>query len=64
MEPTSALSTIIAAIGDLVTASVSWIHTTIGAFTATGNEVLLFSLLVSFVGIGIGLVKRALRLRA
>lgn len=64
MTPTFSMASIITAIGSLVTASVDWISTTVGAFTATGNEVLLFSLLVSFVGVGIGLTKRALRLRA
>lgn len=64
MNTPSVMSTIIGYISDLVTASVSWITTTVGAFTASGNELLLFSAIVGFVGIGIGLCKRIFRIKA
>lgn len=64
MEPVSGMQTIIQAVGQLVTASVSWIGTTVGAFTTEGNELLLFSALVGFVGVGIGLCKRIFKIHA
>lgn len=64
MNTPSVMTTIIGYISDLVTASVSWITTTVSAFTTSGNELLLFSAIVGFVGIGIGLCKRIFRIKA
>lgn len=64
MNTPSGMSTIIGYISDLVTASVTWITSTVGAFTASGNELLLFSALVGFVGVGIGLCKRIFKIHA
>lgn len=64
MDTPSGMATIIGYIGDLVEGSVSWISTTVGAFTAQGNELLLFSALVGFVGVGIGLCKRIFKIHA
>lgn len=61
---TDPMTTIIGYITALVTASVSWITSTVGVFTASGNELLLFSAIVGFVGIGIGLCKRIFRIKA
>lgn len=64
MNTPTGMAAIIGYIGDLVTASVSWITSTVGAFTASGNELLLFSALVGFVGVGIGLCKRIFKIHA
>lgn len=66
MDPVtpSTMSTIIGYIGDLVEATADWIGNTVGIFTTSGNELLLFSALVGFVGIGIGLCKRIFRIKA
>lgn len=56
------MATIISNIGLLVTAAVDWVGTTLGAFTASGNELLLFSAIIGFVGIGIGLLRRLFKL--
>lgn len=64
MDTPSVMSSIISNITSLVDASVDWISTTVGAFTAQGNELLLFSALVGFVGVGIGLCKRIFKIHA
>lgn len=56
------MASIITNIGLVVTAAVDWASTTLGAFTASGNELLLFSAIVGFVGIGIGLLRRLFKL--
>lgn len=53
---TFAMADIITAIGSLVTGSVTWITTAVGA--VTGSPLLLFFVLVSFVSIGFGLLRR------
>lgn len=64
MTPATGMSTIITSIGDLVTAAATWTTSTVSVITAQGNELLLFCVIVGFVGIGIGLVKRVMKLRA
>lgn len=56
------MATLISNIGALVTASTQWVGTAIGQITASGNELILLFVLFSFVGVGIGLVKRLIRL--
>ena len=50
------LAQLITNIGDVVTASTSWIGEV--ATCVTDNPLLLFSVVIGFVGIGIGLFKR------
>lgn len=57
----SGMTTLLQAVTDIVTNSVSWITTTVGAVMQSGNELLLFFVLSSFVGIGIGLLMRFVR---
>lgn len=64
MEPVTGMDAIITAIGKLVTGAATWISSTVGVITAQGNELLLFCVIVGFVGIGIGLVRRVMKLRA
>lgn len=58
------MQTIINTIGDIITAAVDWVGTTIDVFTNEGNELLLFSVLIGFVGVGIGLLRRLFKLHA
>lgn len=52
------MSTIITGVTDLVTASVDWITSAVGAVMQSGNELLLFFVLIGFVSIGFGLLRR------
>lgn len=52
------MADIITAIGSLVTGSVTWLTSMVGAVTTASNALLLFFVLFGFVGIGIGLLKR------
>lgn len=56
------MAAIITAITSVVTAAVSWLTSYVGAITASGNEVLLLMVVaVPLVGLGVGLLKRLLR---
>lgn len=61
MELLTGMQAIITNIGSWVTAAASWIGETISVFTTSGNELLLVPFYVGMVGIGIGLVKRAVK---
>lgn len=52
------LANIISSVTLLVTESVSWITSAVGAVMQTGNELLMFFVLVGFVSIGFGLLRR------
>lgn len=54
------LAAIISDIGSLVTGSVSWIGSFVGAITS--NPLILMFVIVGFVGLGVGLIKRLIRL--
>lgn len=54
------LSAIISNLTSIITAVGSWVTSVVSTITATGNEILLFSVLMPFVGIGIGLLRRML----
>lgn len=59
------MASMIAAVSALVTASVGWIGDYIGAITAEGNELLLLCCVaVPLVGLGVGLVRRLISLKA
>lgn len=55
------MSGIITNVGLWVTAAATWIGDTITVFTTTGNELLLVPFYVGLVGIGFGLVRRAVK---
>ena len=62
MEPVATgMSTIITNIGSWVAAATGWISDTVGVFTQSGNELLLVPFYVGLVGLGFGLVKRAVK---
>lgn len=54
------MATIIEAIDALVTASITWIGQFVGVIVA--NPLLLAFVVVAFVGLGVGLIKRIIRL--
>ena len=57
MEPTG-IAAVLASIGEVVTACVTWIGSYMGAITASGNELLLVFFALPLVGLGIGAIKR------
>lgn len=48
----------------VVNAAFGWLSTAVTTINASGNELLFMSVIVPFVGIGIGLLKRLLSVRA
>lgn len=55
------MSAIINAINAIVSAAIDWIGDYVTCITASGNELLLFFIVFSFVGTGIGLIHRIIR---
>lgn len=47
-------------VADIVTAGINWVSAFVGAITS--NELILMFVLVGFVGLGIGLIRRLIRL--
>jgi len=62
MEPVSALQTLLNTITAVVTAAFGWAGQCVSFITASGNEIVLIFVCVSFVGLGVGLVRRMLRI--
>lgn len=54
------MADIISAVTSLVTASVGWVNSFVNAIT--GQPLLLLFVITSFVGLGVGLIKRLIRL--
>lgn len=54
------MSTILTSVGEMVTAAIEWI----GQFVTviTSNPLLLAFVIVAFVGLGVGLIKRLIRM--
>lgn len=54
------MSAILTAIGNIVTSAISWV----GSFVTvvTGNPLILLFVIVAFVGLGVGLLSRLIRL--
>lgn len=61
MEEVSVVSTAISYVTDLVTAGITWVGQYVGAVTS--NPIILFFVMVGFVGLGIGLLKRLINVR-
>lgn len=56
------MAALITAITAVVSGAISWLTSYVGAITASGNEVLLLMVVaVPLVGLGVGLLKRLLR---
>ena len=54
------LTAIISDIGSIVTGAVSWVGSFVGAIT--DNPLILMFVIIGFVGLGVGLIKRLIRL--
>lgn len=54
------MSTIISDVGSIVTAAVGWVGDFAGAITA--NPIIEMFVIVAFVGLGVGLIRRLIRL--
>lgn len=52
------IATIISTITEIFTAAIGWVGTV--AETVSGNPLLLFGVVIGFVGLGVGLFKRLL----
>lgn len=55
------MTAITGAISSLVSAAVQWIGSYVQCITAEGNELLLFFVVFGFIGTGIGLIHRIIR---
>lgn len=55
------MSGILTSVGSIVTSAVGWMGDFLGTITAAGNEILLLFTLLPIVGLGVGLVRRMLR---
>ena len=58
------MSDIITAVTSIVNAAFGWVGTAVSTITASGNELLLMAVVLPFVGLGIGLLKRHFGTRA
>lgn len=65
MDPTpvTGMSTIITNITSMVTAAVDWVSSFLGMITTSGNELLLVVFLLPIVGVGIGLLRRLVKIK-
>lgn len=59
-QETTAITTILSTVTSLVTEAIDWLELFAGAIV--GNELLLIFVVTAFVGLGIGLIKRIIRL--
>lgn len=57
---TVTIASIVGDISTIVTSSVSWVGSFVGAITA--NPLILMFVIIGFVGLGVGLIKRLVRL--
>ena len=59
-EPTVTIATILSNVSSLVTEAVKWVASFVGAITS--NPLILMFVIVAFVGLGVGLIKRLVRI--
>lgn len=52
------MSDIITAVTSIVNAAFGWVGTAVSTITAPGNELLLMAVVLPFVGLGVGLLRR------
>lgn len=62
MESDVTISSILANIGSIVTAAFGWVGSAVDAIT--DSPIILMAVILPFVGLGIGLLKRLLSARA
>lgn len=56
------MATILAAITSFVTSAFTWAGSVVTFITAEGHELVLMFVVITFVGLGVGLVRRLIRL--
>lgn len=56
------MASILSSITSVVTSAIGWIGDFVTCITAEGHELLLLFVIVSFVGLGVGLLSRLIRL--
>ena len=61
MTPT-AMETLLSTITSIITAAMGWAGDVVSFIVAPGHEIVLIFVCVSFVGLGVGLVRRMLRI--
>lgn len=57
---TTTLSSLVGEVSTIVTGAVGWIGDYVGAIT--GNPLILMFVIIAFVGLGVGLIRRLIRL--
>ena len=57
------MDALITNLGKIVTAAYGYVSDAITVITTSGNEILLLGCLVSFVGLGVGMLKRLISTR-
>lgn len=57
---TSTVSGLVGEVSTIVTGAVGWIGDYVGAIT--GNPLILMFVIIAFVGLGVGLIRRLIRL--
>lgn len=61
MTPTP-IEALLTTITSIVTAAMSWAGQVVTFITAQGHEIILIFVCVSFVGLGVGLIRRMIRI--
>lgn len=59
-ESSVAIATILSNVTSLVTEAIKWVGSFVGAITS--NPLILMFVIVAFVGLGVGLIRRLVRL--
>lgn len=56
------MAAILTTVTSVVTSAIGWMTSFVSAITASGNEILLLFVVVPLVGLGVGLIRRMIRL--
>lgn len=56
------MATILTAIGNVVTSAMTWAGSVVTFITGEGNELVLLFVIITFVGLGVGMLRRIIRL--
>lgn len=61
-EVVNSMTSLLSQITAVVTAAIGWIGQFVTTITAEGHEILLVGVIFSFVGLGVGLISRLMKL--
>lgn len=56
------MATILTAIGNVVQSAMTWAGSVVSFITGEGHELVLLFVIISFVGLGVGMLRRLIRL--